>query len=235
MEVIDRSRPAGSTVSSDRGVDLYWIPLGAGSPVVQTSGRIFEAAAARLQRRSACDLYHAALQVFTDDGRFAIEQAPVPDRDGPSRGVVASGPVGLRAVGALRLFRYEVRCWRDGEIPDLGAAIDSPVRLSDRSQDARRIIDVLPSIPTPVWGRDEANTGEMWNSNSVIAWALTRSGFDARSLRPPLGGRAPGWQAGCLVAGADRAVPGDGGAVVTDGPGGDRRPMIRVEDGGTPS
>jgi len=33
------------------GVDLSWIPLGAGSPVVETSGRIFERMSARLQRR----------------------------------------------------------------------------------------------------------------------------------------------------------------------------------------
>jgi len=187
------------------GVDLYWIPLGAGSPVVQTSGRVFEAIASRLQHRPRCDLYHAALQVYTGVGRFAIEQAPVPDHDGSSRGVVAVGPVGIRAAGALRWFRYEVRCWQDGDIPDLLEAVESPVRLSDRERDALRILEVLPSIPTPVWGRDEAKAGEMWNSNSVIAWTLTRSGLDPRALHPPHGGRAPGWEAGCVVAGNHRA------------------------------
>jgi hypothetical protein len=40
----------------------------------------------------------------------------------------------------------------------------------------------------------------MWNSNSVIAWLLARSGLPTASIRPPAGGRAPGWQAGLAVA-----------------------------------
>jgi hypothetical protein len=59
---------------------------------------------------------------------------------------------------------------------------------------------VVPQVPTPVWGRDELGTGEMWNSNSVIAWVIARSGIDAESIQPPQGGRAPGWHAGVLVA-----------------------------------
>ncbi len=51
-----------------------------------------------------------------------------------------------------------------------------------------------------VWGRDEERTGEMWNSNSVIAWLLAGSGFDAESIKPPAGGRAPGWHAGVVIA-----------------------------------
>ena len=31
------------------------------------------------------------------------------------------------------------------------------------------LIDLLPAVPTQVWGRDEARAGEMWNSNSVVA------------------------------------------------------------------
>ena len=38
-------------------------------------------------------------------------------------------------------------------------------------------------------------TGEMWNSNSVVSWALTRSGVDLTAVRPPGNGRAPGWDA----------------------------------------
>jgi hypothetical protein len=181
-------------------VDLFWIPLGAGSPVVQASGRIFEAIAARRHRRPRCDLYHAALIVTVPAGRFTIEQAPVPDDHSETRGVVAMGPVGIRAAGRWRLFRYEVRCWRDGDIPDIGDAVDSPVRLIDDVDVASRILALLPTIPTPIWGRDEAGTGEMWNSNSVIAWALTSSGIDTTDLAPPAGGRAPGWAAGRVVA-----------------------------------
>jgi hypothetical protein len=40
----------------------------------------------------------------------------------------------------------------------------------------------------------------MWNSNSLIAWLLTRAGIDAQGLEPPTGGRAPGWRAGIDVA-----------------------------------
>ena len=40
----------------------------------------------------------------------------------------------------------------------------------------------------------------MWNSNSVIAWVIARSGIDAKSIQPPQGGRAPGWRAGVVVA-----------------------------------
>lgn len=181
-------------------VELYWIPLGAGTPVVQFSGRVFETISAWWHRRARCDLYHAALQVRTPDGRFSIEQAPEVDADRASRGVVATGPVGLRPAGRLRVFRYEVRCWRDGTIPDIAFAVDSPVTLSAEADDAVRIIDELPGVPTLVWGRTAPGTADMWNSNSVVAWVLTSSGIDIDGLRPPPRGRAPGWVAGRLLA-----------------------------------
>jgi len=40
----------------------------------------------------------------------------------------------------------------------------------------------------------------MWNSNSVISWLIVRSGLAIESIRPPAGGRAPGWHAGVVVA-----------------------------------
>jgi hypothetical protein len=66
---------------------------------------------------------------------------------------------------------------------------------------ARRVLDLAPSVPTPVWGRDELRTGEMWNSNSLISWLLARAGIDTGGLEPPAGGRAPGWNAGLVMAG----------------------------------
>ena len=108
-----------------------------------------------------------------------------------------------RWAGRFRLFRYEIRRWRDGRIPDADDAIASPVRVSDDLALARRILDLLPSIPTPVWGRDESDAGEMWNSNSVISWVLARSGADLAAVRPPPGGRAPGWDAGLAIAARD--------------------------------
>lgn len=182
------------------GVDLWWIPVGADTPVVAWSARTFETINARLGRRRRFDLYHAALEVYTPSGRHAIEQAPVPDRNGEARGVVAVGPVGVRAAGRFRWFRYEVRCWPDGVIPDLASAVGGPQRVTHDPSVATRLLEELPRIPTPVWGRDEAGLGEMWNSNSVVAWALTTAGIDARSLQPPVGGRAPGWRVGCELA-----------------------------------
>jgi hypothetical protein len=108
--------------------------------------------------------------------------------------------VGSRWAGRLRIFRYEIRLWRDGSIPDVAEAVQSPVRLSDEEGCARRVLEQVKQVPTPAWGRDELGAGEMWNSNAVIAWVLARSGIDAASIRPPAGGRAPGWRAGVVVA-----------------------------------
>jgi hypothetical protein len=187
-------------VEAPGSVDLYWIPLGAGAHVVRINGLAFEWMSARVQRRRRCDLYHSALVVRVPDGHFVIEMAPIPDSHGDQRGVVAEGPVGIRSLGRFRIFRYENRCWRGGRIPDVKAAVGSPVRVSSDAAVARRILEVLPSVPTPVWGRDEFDTGEMWNSNSVVSWALVRSGADVSRVLPPLGGRAPGWNAGLSVA-----------------------------------
>ena len=129
-----------------------------------------------------------------------IEQAPVPDRYGERRGVVAQGPVGMRWLGRFRVFRYEVRRWRDGQIPDIDQAVESPVRLADDVEVAEAILALLPSIPSAVWGRDEFQTGEMWNSNSVVSWVLARAGAHVETVHPPAHGRAPGWEAGLAVA-----------------------------------
>jgi hypothetical protein len=181
-------------------VDLYWLPLGAGGHFVRLNGRVYEAVAARIGRRPSYDLYHSALQVQVPEGTFVIEQTPVSDLNGTQRGVVAGGAVGSRWAGRLRIFRYEIRLWLDGHIPDVAEAVDSPRRLSDDEACARRVLDTVPRAPTLVWGRDELGTGEMWNSNSVIAWVIARSGIGAESIQPPEGGRAPGWRAGLMVA-----------------------------------
>jgi hypothetical protein len=187
-------------VTTEPGVDLYWLPLGAGGHSVRLNGRAFEAVAARLERRAACDLYHSALEVRVPEGRFVIEQAPIPDSNSGERGVVAEGAVGSRWVGRFRIFRYEVRRWCGGVIPDIDEAVASPQRLTDDPDLARRVLDLAPHVPTAVWGRDELAAGEMWNSNSIISWLIARSGLDAESIQPPAGGRAPGWDAGLVVA-----------------------------------
>ena len=193
-----------SPVSS--AIDLYWLPLGAGGHSVRLNGRVFEWFAARLEHRDRCDLYHSALEVHVPEERFVIEQAPAWG-EGGERGVVAEGAVGTRAAGRLRLFRYEIRRWRDGVIPDISEAVESPQRLSDDADRARRLLELVPHVPTPVWGRDELQTGEMWNSNSLISWLITRSDLDVESVNRPVGGRAPGWSAGIVVAKRQRASP----------------------------
>ena len=188
------------TAGPGTGVDLYWLPLGAGGHSVRLNGRLYEAVAAQLERRPPCDLYHAALEVRVPEGRFVIEQAPVRDRNGRERGVVAEGAVGSRWAGRFRIFRYEVRRWRGGVIPDVAEAVESPRRLTEDPAVARRVLELVPRVPTPVWGRDELRAGEMWNSNSVIAWLLICSGLATESVHPPAGGRAPGWRTGLVVA-----------------------------------
>jgi hypothetical protein len=155
---------------------------------------------ARLEGRPAFDLYHSGLEVFVPEGRYVIEMTPVVDRRGGERGVVAEGPVGASWAGRFRLFRYELRRWLGGVIPDIGEAVDSPVRLSVDLSDARRLLELVPQMPMLVWGRDEARAGEMWNSNSMISWLIARTGLDIDSIAPPAGGRAPGWNAGVVVA-----------------------------------
>jgi hypothetical protein len=116
------------------------------------------------------------------------------------RGVVCEGAVGSPWLGGSRFFRYEVRRWCDGEIPDVSEAVASPQRMSSDSSIAQRLLDLVPEFPTVTWGRDEFHTGEMWNSNSLISWLLVRSGHVLDRARVPVGGRSPGWNAGLVVA-----------------------------------
>lgn len=183
-------------------VDLYWIPLGAGGAgFVRLNGRLYEAMKARVEGRRPLDLYHTALEVTVPEGRFIVENAwPSPNSDTASRGVVLEGPVGNRRIARFRVFRYEVRRWRDGVIPDVGEAVASPQSLTDDPSRARLLLDLVPSVPVMTWGRDESGAGEMWNSNSVIAWLLASSGLPPHAYQPPAGGRAPGWEAGIAAA-----------------------------------
>jgi hypothetical protein len=207
MAVVTQPKPTAgaepplASAAAGAGIELYWLPLGAGGWFVKLNGRLWEAAQALLEHRRPLDLYHTALVVRVPEGRFVVENCwPIPDGDGPSRGVRVDGPVGGRRLGRWRVFRYEVRCWPEGVIADADEAVASPQLLSDDLAVARRLLGLVGSLPSPVWGRDELGTGEMWNSNSVIAWLLARSGLPTEVIRPPAGGRAPGWQAGLITA-----------------------------------
>lgn len=191
-----------NTHPSSPGIDLYWIPLGAGgSGFVRFNGRTYEAIKARLERRPSLALFHTALEVRTIEGCFVVETVwPSPPGAPCSRGVVRQGAVAAPQLARLRLFRYEVRRWRNGTLPDAGMAVGGAQRISDDPDDAHRLLDWTGSVPQLVWGRDQLITGDMWNSNSVISWLLCRTGLSAEEIRPPTGGRAPGWDAGIVVA-----------------------------------
>jgi hypothetical protein len=201
--MVEAPQPSTSTASSTKtvpGIDLYWIPLGAGHHVVRISGKIYEALSASVHRRRRCPLFHSALVATTPEGRFVIEMTEIRDDHGAERGVVAEGAVGTRWLGRFRLFRYEIRRWREGVIPDISFAVRSPVPITDDPGLTRDLLELVPLVPTAVWGRDEMEIGDMWNSNSLTAWLLTGVGVEAAAGAPPSGGRAPGWEAGLVAA-----------------------------------
>ena len=189
-------------------VVLYWLPLGAGGRSVRWNGRVFEALAARHAHRAVRDLYHSALEVHLGPDRFVIEMTPAWGGHGADRGVVAEGPVGSSRLGDFTLFRYEVRRWHNGVITDVAEAVASPVRVGADATLARRLLELVPSVPVLTWGRDEMHTGDMWNSNSLTAWLLARSGHDMDAVQPPAHGRAPGWHAGLVAAARQRGSDG---------------------------
>ena len=126
------SEPRFAPEATQASIELTWLPLGAGGWLVRLNGRIYEAIHALLERRRPLDLYHSALIVRVPEGRFVIEDCwPIPDADGPSRGVAVEGPVFSRRMARFRVFRYEVRRWRDGVIADADEAVASPQLLSD--------------------------------------------------------------------------------------------------------
>lgn len=189
-------------------VVLYWIPLGAGGALtVRVTGRIYEWVQALVGHRQTLDLYHTALRVDVEGDCWIVENAwPSPDDEVASRGVVSEGPVWSRRLERFRVFRYEIRCWRDGVISDVEEAVTARTLAND-SDVARRLLALVRTVPAQVWGRKPSGSGEMWNSNSVISYLLAASGLPAAEYLPPDGGRAPGWDTGIRVAGASTTDP----------------------------
>jgi hypothetical protein len=188
-------------------VDLYWLPLGAGGHVVRWNGRLYEWWLARREQRAAADLYHCGLMIRLGDISYAVEMGPVWNLSDSDRGVLVEGPVGSKVLGRFRAFRYELRCWPGGRIPDISEAVESPVRTTDDVAKVKAVLAVLQEIPALTWGRDELQTGDMWNSNSAVSWTLARSGHDMDGIHPPAGGRAPGWNAGLVLAKRQGSAP----------------------------
>ncbi|OUC81113.1 hypothetical protein CA982_00705 [Gordonia lacunae] len=189
-------------VSASAAVVLWWIPVGAGGRVVRHTSRWWELIQARLARRDPRPLFHAAMEATVGDGtRYVIEMAPAWSAPlGLDRGVAVSGPVGLRALGRWRLFRYEVRCWADGTIPDRSYAVGGPVVLTTDRMKSQALVSSVRDVPSLTWGRNVGAVSDMWNSNSVVSWLLVMADMTVDGVVPPQGGWAPGWRAGIALA-----------------------------------
>lgn len=187
-------------------VQLWWLPVGAGGHIVVHTSRWWEYFSALRERRPEQPLFHSALIVVHSDKEYVIEMAPAWGRHSRSRGVVAVGPVVLHSLGHFRLFRYEVRCWPSGVLPDRRYAVESPVVFPLSSAAAAGLLSRTRAVPPHVWGRpvpgspDTAGPADMWNSNSLTSWLLQGAGIDAVPIVPPHGGRAPGWAAGIAAS-----------------------------------
>jgi hypothetical protein len=188
------------TVAEDAyGIDLLWLPMGVRGRWLRVAGRVYEAVAAALVGRDPCEIYHSVLLVRAPEGRFVIEMGPAVDERGGRRGVVARGAVMANWAARCRWFRYEIRCWREGTTA-VNYAVGGPSRLTDDVDAARRVLEIVPTVPTPLRGRDELAAGEMWTCNSLTSWLIGMVNADMLAATPA-GGRAPGWDAGLRVAG----------------------------------
>jgi hypothetical protein len=180
---------------TDPAVTQYWIPVAAGTrlPFQRWSLAVYEALAALAGRRQRCTLLHAALKLRLAGETLTLELTPVPRRPGVAP--LMTGAVGAGFAGRLRTFRYQLVALRAESLPDEQWAV-SRVDLEAGERTARSILEFAPRAPAHTWGRRVPGTTEMWTSNSVTSWLLTRAGIDVSVLAVPAGGRAPGWRAG---------------------------------------
>jgi hypothetical protein len=181
-------------------LDLWWLPVGAGTHFQRASLALYEAVAAALARRPRAALYHSALKGALDSRPFTLELMPIPAR--PQAPPVVSGPVGWRPAGRLRIFRYQLAITAGVALPDEEYAPGPPLTLTTVPRDVGRVLEIAPSLPAHTWGRKLRGTSEMWNSNSAVAWLLARAGLRPETIHVPAGGRAPGWRAGLQLASA---------------------------------
>lgn len=182
------------------GVELFWIPVGAGTSRAQRASlRLWETIEAARARRPRATLFHSALKVATHEKAYVIELAPafVASEAPP----MVTGAVGLRGADRFTLFRYELRCVPGARIADEQWAAGGPVRLASDCEAAERMLELAPAVPPYVWGRRVTGTREMWTSDSVVSWLLVKAGLELAGVGPPAGGRAPGWEAGLRLAG----------------------------------
>lgn len=144
-------------------IDLFWLPLGAGGRFVRSNGRVYERMSAHRHHRPVSDLHHTGLLLRLDNVSYAEEMGPAWNVSDAKRGVVREGPVGFKWLGRFRAFRYEIRCWPGGYIPDVAEAVKSPVRVTEDPTRVAALLAVLKEVPALTWGRgrDQLGTGEM--------------------------------------------------------------------------
>ncbi len=192
-------------------VDLYWLPLGAGGRVVRWCGRLYESWAAWREHRDRAALFHAGLMLRLDDTAFAVEMGPVWNVTEPDRGVLLEGPSARGGSAVSGLPATRCGAGRAATFPDLARRCD-PVRTThEPGTVAGRPGRAPAAAAAHTWGRDELGAGEMWNSNSAVAWhsrapATTWTPSDRR----PAAGRPGGRPASCWPGAA--VDPGHRGA-----------------------
>jgi len=96
------------------------------------------------------------------------------------RGAVGEGPVSLPWLGRSQLFRYEVRRWRGGEIPDAAEAVDSPQRLNTDPVRAEQILKPRSKLPN---GHEAARLNPSGDGPSADDGAAPDSGDSAPRRR----------------------------------------------------
>lgn len=175
-------------------VDLYWMPVGAGTRFQRLSLLVYEGALALWSRRQRTGLIHAGLKVCVGGRLSTIESAPA--EAGPNARGEVTGPVGARWAGRLRLFRYQVYSRGNETFPDEQWAVGAPSRLTTDPEVASRILCLVREVPAHTWGRRRPGHSEMWTSDSTVSWLLVRAGVDAGLIAVPPGYRAPGWRSG---------------------------------------
>ena len=65
----------------------------------------------------------------------------------------------------------------------------SPVRVSTDVEQARRAIELVRRVPTPVWGRTSWRPGICGTRTLLFPGSSRERGVETAALRPPAGGR----------------------------------------------
>ena len=167
------------------------------------NGKVFEAVAAWLDRRDRRDLYHSALEVQRAGGTVRDRAGAGAGerrrrarrrRRGRRRQHAAARP--LPRSSATRSGAGATGC-----IPDVGEAVESPRRLSDDPDCARRLLELVPAGADARLGPRRAGRRRDVELELDSSPGSSRAaGSTSRRSRRPRGGRAPGWQAGIVIA-----------------------------------